>query len=417
MITAEPERRIKDGSHTVAAVQAVIERIVKHRHALDLVARPHCGTEGIQGVQIASFRVGSIVTWNDVDTAGARLLGFGVRGSTLAAWGVRTSAQGVEEPVVLDSADGQSWTVRAIQDPPGGPICKPQASEFSAISFDRLGCPVIALTEAGQDGQNTAFAVTVNRTGDLQKRAIASNVGRPRYVALTIGPSGQIAYYAGNSESARSQQVEAEIIVSNAEGTVRRPMPFRTNYPGPLQYDIYGVLHQAVVVENPEQNGIRELYYTSRNCSGEWSQEMVDSTAQLYAGAPMSAHISLAVKPNGVPTILGNTSSSANSQSLVLYDKVEGVWRRVEIDLKPNAEAMGFRQVDAGGPKQIIIDDENRAHIALMSGSSTYGWIHYFTCDLKWNLLERRFFPATKYFGIGVDGSGTVHIAMSGGCT
>jgi hypothetical protein len=155
----------------------------------------------------------------------------------------------------------------------------------------------------------------------------------------------------------------------------------------------------------------------TRAAGGDWVESEVDSTyikgsfgAASTAGN-MSGHISLALTPTGIPVIVGS-STQGHDHSLVIYAQEGAAFKQYEIDLLPVAAAFGLSGVSAAGTKQLLIDEAGVAHVALIMDASDSRDILYLALDQQWRVIDQRDFPASEFFGMGLDGSGTIHIAM-----
>jgi hypothetical protein len=68
--------------------------------------------------------------------------------------------------------------------------------------------------------------------------------------------------------------------------------------------------------------------------------------------------------------------------------------------------------VDTGGVKQLLFDAAGLAHVALFTSAGRSTDLIYLAFDQQWRMIEHRDFPANAFFGMGIDGYGTVHLAM-----
>ena len=400
MIVVDSAARLRDGAEVVRELEKVVQRIEARRRVFDLAGLPLCHLHH-QELWVASFRPGSMVTLDFVDGTGLQVMGFGSHGLSLAAWGFISPNGGSEELVVLVRTDPGAW--RRVQHTVSGRIGKVQAAGYQALTFDSGNQPAITFTvEEDVSGQGSAFVLTVSREGQKTLTAITDKIGLPRHSALAIGRNNQVAVYSG-SESSRGG-VQSETIVKDSTGLVRRSMPSQSNFCGPLAWDRQGRLHQAIVVSVPAGNQeTRKLYYLSKETNGDWTETVV--------GPTQSGHISLALKPDGAPVIVGNASTTAEPK-LVIYEQQVSGWQIHEIDLQPIAESLGLPSVETGYSKQLVFDERGAVHVSLFTDQGGHSGVLYLAFDQQWSVVESRYFPAQKFFGMGIDGTATIHLAL-----
>ena len=96
---------------------------------------------------------------------------------------------------------------------------------------------------------------------------------------------------------------------------------------------------------------------------------------------------------------------------LSVYVK-DGTFTTHEIDLQLSAAVFGLDTVDTRGTKQVLFDDEGTAHIALFSSGGNSSEVMYLALDKEWTVIEQRNFPASEFLGMGIDGFGTLYVAM-----
>jgi hypothetical protein len=209
-----------------------------------------------------------------------------------------------------------------------------------------------------------------------------------------------------------------QTILREPAGETRHIFAPHTNFPGPLAFDEKGTLHQAAVLSFPAgKHEARELRYMCKAPGGPWTEAVVDSTyirdsfGEFTVEGSMSAHICLAIGPSGRPVIVASAKKNP-SRTLSVYVKEEEGFKAHEIDMRPTAAVFGLDVVDTSRTKQVLFDEEGTAHIAMISSSGNSSDVVYLAIDKGWKVIEHRDFPAAEFFGMGIDGSGNVHVAM-----
>lgn len=420
-ILEEPAARLKNGAEVLRELDVALSRVESRRRIFDLANAPLCAADH-SDVRVASFRPGSLVTYDLVDSAGLQMKGFGGSGGRRALWGVRPPGNQPTELAIFVSESAGSW--RRLQHTATAGLSITHAAGYQSLTFNSRGQACVALTELQNAGQDrNLLLATATGESDLTTILVADGVGRIRYSALALGPSDEIAIYNAYDQPAQSG-ARSETIVKADAGVERHSLHPNSNFPAPLAFDQYGKLHQAIVAEVPAGGPeVRNLYYISKEASGEWSRVTVDSTAGHGSAGPipharMSAHISLCLTPAGSPAILCN-SSRLSAEHLTVYTVESGVWKIHEIDLRTVAANFGISSVDTGMFKQILFDTylddrktKPRAHVSLFTDQNGVCGVLYLALDDEWNVIDQRFFPAHECFGMSVDDYETVHVAM-----
>ena len=413
--------RLKDGVEVVRELDAVLHRILSRRRVFDLANSPLCAANHTE-VRVVSFRPGSTVTYDLLDTAAFQVKGFGSSGDNLALWGVRPPGRHPTELAIFTSDGAGSW--RSSHLTANGGFSLIQSGGYESLAFDSRGQACVAVTEVQNAGQDRKVLLAKASGGsELTTVFVADGVGSPRHSALAFGPSGEIAIYSGYDQPAKSG-ANSETIVKADAALDRHPTHPLSNFSAPLAFDRKGKLHQAVVatVSGGTQE-VRSLFYISKEPGGVWAQATVDSTAGHGAlgpslGGRMSGHISLCLTPAGSPVILTN-SSRLSAEHLTVYFIESGAWENYEIDLRPVAAYFGISSVETGGWKQLLFDtyleDKKampRAHISIFTDQGGTSGILYLTLDEQWNVMDKRFLPALEVFGMSIDQYETAHLAL-----
>lgn len=391
MVVEESGQRLPYAGSVVAELDTIRPRIEARRRAVELARRP-LRMSGPQEVKIASFRMGGMPEWQSFDPGAARVLGFAGRGQMFAMWGIEGRGQDAEACVAWVGGPRGGWETRQIEvkNP-----CVPQA-----MCVDGQSARLLVVSKQTGKEVRIAYLARIPFRGATSLEAVAENVAAPRHSAVAVGPSGCEAVYLGPWEVVRDGR--SGTLVRESNGTELNLLSPRTDFPGPLAFDNTGTLHQAIV----HQSQGRQLLYLCKRPSETWSVTVVDSTT---AGS-MSAHISLAINSIGQPVVLG---SSIDARSLVIYCKNDMAFDRSEIDIQSIATSFGLGNLDAGSTKQIMFDEANTAHIALMSnGGVDSNQILYLAINEHWRVVDQRAFTANDFLGMGIDGRGSVHIAL-----
>jgi serine/threonine protein kinase len=406
LITADPSQRQRRGRSVAQNVQHVVDRILKRRRMYELAGTSHCAQEH-HHLRIANFRPGSIVTTRLVNPPGRAVLGFGVSGSTLAAWGRRRreQADGDNLEVMIVRAPANYNTVVAER---SGTIWQTQGEGRFALAFSPSHDPVIAVVEKADSKASASLTVlNVNRNAQFTERLIGTDLDDPRNVALAVGPSGETAIYVAPQSSRR--EARPEVFFLKEDLIERVPLLQNTNFPGPLAFSREGRLHQANVVSTSAGGReMRSLIHRWREPAGGWHDEVV---ASARAG-PMSAHIDLALTPDGLPVVLTDWDEEGGGRSLVCYVQRTGGWHAERLDLTSFLSEFGPLGIAAGGAKQLFIDSHGNKHITMYSDSGGSRNVLYMSFDSHFGLIERRVFPAQAFVGMGVDELDTVYLAV-----
>ena len=420
-ILEDPAARLKDGAEVLRELDAVLRRILSRRRVFDLANVPLCAANHPE-VRVASFRPGSTVTYDLLDTAGFQVKGFGGSGDNLALWGVRPPGRHPTELAIFIPEGAGSW--RSLQHKATGGLSLIQSGGYQSLGFDSRGHACVAVTEVLKSGQDRNLLLAKASGGsDLTTILVADGVGSPRHSALAFGPSGEIAIYSGNDQPAKSG-AHSETIVKADTGLDRHPTHAHSNFSAPLAFDRNGKLHQAIVATvSARTQEVRSLFYISKEPGGEWAEATVDSTAGHGASGPtldgrMSAHISLCLTPAGSPVILTNSSRSS-AEHLTVYLMEYDVWKNYEIDLRPVAAYFGISSVESGGLKQLLFDTyledrraKPRAHVSIFTDRGGASGVLYLALDEHWSVMDQRFLPAQELFGMAIDRYETVHLAL-----
>ncbi len=164
-------------------------------------------------------------------------------------------------------------------------------------------------------------------------------------MALALGNNGQVAVYSGGESVSQT-------IFQGTSGTDVHGVPGNSNFPGPLAIDANGVLHQAIVT------GAYQLNYQTRDANGNWTSSVVDNV-------PVSGHIDLKLAPDGNPVIVATPNSAGDSGILSIYELVNSVWQKTDIDASAIAQSLGYpSNFDLGGPKELVFDPAGDAYLA-----------------------------------------------------
>jgi serine/threonine protein kinase len=283
-IVEDPAARIKDGAEVVRELDSVIHRIRTRRRVFDLANAPGCAANHPE-VRVASFRPGSTVTYDLLDTCGFQPKGFVGSGENLALWGVRPLGRHPTEVAIFTPVGAGSW--RSLQHKATDSLSLIQSGGHESLAFDSRGQACVVVTEVQKAGQDRKLLLAKASGGnDLTTVYVADGVGSPRHSALAFGPSGEIAIYSGNDQPAKSG-ANSETIVKAGAALDRYPTHPHSSFSAPLAFDRKGKLHQAIVASiSGGTHEVRSLSYIAREPSGEWTQATVDSTAGHGTSGP-----------------------------------------------------------------------------------------------------------------------------------
>jgi hypothetical protein len=413
MLADDPSQRPTNAGAVVTELDTILRRIALRSRAIELARAPVPAYP--QEVRIVSFRRGSIPTWQSFDPGSANVLGFAARGRLLAAWGVAGHGENAGECLVWVGGPQGGWETRAV--PLANPY-RPQAEGYQPLFVDDRGALLLLLlvvSTPGQDGVGSAHLVRI-AGGAPTAEVFAMNCAAPRHCAVASGPGDRVAGYLGGWEAAPDEMMGLTIIREPA-GEARHQFSPHTNFPGPLAFDEKGVLHQAAVVSSPAgKHELRELRYLWKVPGEGWREEVVDSTGirgsfgEFTVEGSMSAHICLAVNPAGHPVIV-TSGKGYSTRMLSVYVK-DAAFTTHEIDLQPSEASFGLDVVDTSSTKQLLFDEEGTAHLALFSSGGNSSEVIYLALDEQWRVIEQRDFPASDFLGMGIDGSGTLYVAI-----
>src|SRR5262249_44087452 len=150
-----------------------------------------------------SFRHGSTVTHDLLDTDRFNVMGFAGSGGNMALWGMSPPGRRPTEIAIFTPSGSGSW--RATHYRPTGNISLVQAGGFQTLACDKQGQSCVTLTEVRGSGQDRRLLLATAGSGsDLTIACIVEGVGEPRHSALAFGPADEIAIYSGNNQPGQS---------------------------------------------------------------------------------------------------------------------------------------------------------------------------------------------------------------------
>jgi len=416
-IVERVSERLRDAGEVLTEVDAILTRITPRKEALDLAgvpARVHFRPSGSNEVHVVSFRLGSLPTWHSFDPHPAAMLGFAAYGQTLAAWGVITSGELSGSCRVWLRRTRREWE-RHLLKIDGLPT--PLGPNHRSITVNEKGVWFLVGSRPPGDEFATAYVVLMSPDGRSAVHQLAKPAPEPRNWALATGSGDRVAAYFGSSPVS-PQNTACRTFVREPASESWHDTAFGTDVPGSLAFDRYGGVHQAVFLPLPAgQHGAFELRYLYKPPTQPWTETIVDSNDLRRAfGATseqdsLSAPISLDLNGKGQPVILA-TRRDGRPNSLAIYEKDDVDFKANRIDLQNTATALGLPRWVTFGAKQLLFDEGGTAHVALSSDSGDSNDIVYLALDANWKVIQQRVFPAIAFLGMGIDGSGTVHLAV-----
>jgi len=352
-------------------------------------------------ITISSFTDGGPVTTRTDDVGVVSVQAFGVEGSTLAYWGLNNAVPkggaltGTSVTLFTGSTTGSVNSI-SFATPAGAQVG--QNTQPRSIAFDSAGRPVITYT----NGSTQAVVQYTAALGAFAESLLPFGISDPRFTALATGSNGQIAV------AVRGFDDSGVTYIQDSGGKDIQSIP--GSFAVPLAIASDGTLSQASVADLGPAG--RELYYISRTPGGVWSSSVIDTVG---VNLPMTGSIDLALQPNGMPVIIGDSAGqafSAGDNFLSISELTSSGWTTSAISLD---SIFGGTTNSGAYQKEIVFDSAGNAHIALYNGDTT---LLYLELSPSLTVLDSQQFALTgqsNFYGMGVAGDGTVFLAYDGG--
>lgn len=396
-IALDPRSRFVDANEFAQETRSAIERIKSRRRIFEL-----CGLNRApktEGVLLGSFREGSIVSWRNISESTDFIpIQFMVSDRTFAVCG--TNGRQPTGQVSLNYGPDLSVPTRVDVDSDsevyrGG-------ERRVALAFNSQDTPIFAYVVKDKDAawstESCQLRILMRDEIELKYRAVTlvDSIGQPRSYSVASDGNDQIAVYLGGDGPGRLIVKTGDDVVEHSVGNV--------TWLAPITFDSVGALHQAMIVTKRPEGVVRELRHHVRQRNGELNESIIDEAGDW------SPNIALAVRPNDTPVIV--CPNHFDHRSILVYECVNQKWQKEEIDLRLAAKEASLAPFNTHQVMQVVCDESSCLHIALLSNVVFQGDVAYIRLNPDLSVQSLRYFPAFKFWGLGVDGRGYVHLAI-----